>query len=157
MAVFVKDILSRNVISVHRATTLKQLVQMFSKFHTFPLVPVVDEQTHLVGTVLFENILDIFKPYRHEILKSIPLIDRQEADILSFDIDPTMGELLVVDDLMAKKFIAVKITDTLEHVYEIMRVNNKDVFPVVDDHNQLVGIIGLFDIVMSMFKEKGIV
>ena len=66
----VKEIMEKKVISVKPSTTLKQLLKTFSKFHIFPLVPVVDGRDHLVGIVSFRNLIDAFETPEPQILKN---------------------------------------------------------------------------------------
>lgn len=58
----VKEIMSQEVITVKRSTSLKQLLKIFTKFHMFPLVPVVEENDRLVGIVSFRNLINVFSP-----------------------------------------------------------------------------------------------
>jgi len=41
----VKEIMTKEVISVKRSTKLRELLEMFKNFHIFPLVPVLEENT----------------------------------------------------------------------------------------------------------------
>jgi len=43
----VRDVILKEVIKVRRSTSLKQLLNLFKDFHTFPLVPVVEEDNRL--------------------------------------------------------------------------------------------------------------
>ncbi len=68
-----------------------------------------------------------------------------------------MGEFLLVDDIMESYYFSLKEDMSLEEAYKKMHLHNKNKLPVVDDENHFLGIIGIFDIVWRMFKEKGIV
>lgn len=153
----VKEIMSKEVIIVKRSTKLKQLLKIFAKFHTFPLVPVVREDNRLVGIVSFRNIINVFSPYRPEILKTVPFLDETEEDIFKAGLTPEMGELVVVEDIMETKFVSIPEDTSLEEAFKLMRLHLKEEFPVVDKTGKLVGIIGIFDVIHQAFREKGII
>src|SRR3989338_1537215 len=106
--ILVKDIMSKQVISVTRATTLKQLLRAFDKFHIFPLVPVVEDDNRLIGIVSFRNLIDIFSSYHPDVLKLVPFLEEEEEeDIFKIDISEDIGNLVVVEDIMEREFISV--------------------------------------------------
>ncbi len=152
----VKDIMNREIITVKRSTTLGQLLEIFKNFHTFPLIPVIDEESKLVGTVSLQNIIEVFEPTKTELLKSIPFIEHNEIDISDLDILPEMKFLYIVDDLMDKKFLTVNEDMPLEKAYNFLKLNKIDEVLVVNSSGQLVGIVGIFDIVQEVFKRKGL-
>lgn len=153
----VKDLMNRDVISVKRSTTLSELIKLFKDFHTFPLVPVVEKDNRLVGIVSFQNLTEVFRTQEPEILKTIPFIDEEEEDILKADMSPEMGNLVIVDDIMKTKFFSVQEEAGIEEAYKAMKLHSKEQLPVVDKEERLAGIIGLFDIILGVFRDKGVV
>ena len=153
----VKDIMSKQVISVTRSTTLKQLLKAFDKFHIFPLVPVVEGDNHLIGIVSFRNLIDAFSSYHPDVLKLVPFLEEEEIDIFKIDISDEIGNLVVVEDIMEREFISVLEDTALEEAYKLMRLHLKEEFPVVDKRGKLVGMVGIFDIVQAVFRQKGII
>ncbi len=153
----VKEIMNRDVIYVGVYTTLRELLIKFQNFHTFPIVPVVDEDMKLVGLVRLQNLIDVFLPYDRELLRLSPFIDEfWDENIFKVEIEPELGILVVMSDIMDREFITIKETERLEKAYEILKSHKKDQMPVVDEAGKLTGIIGLFDIVRFVFKEKGL-
>jgi len=152
----VKDVMKKDIISVHRYTTLAQLIKSFKSFHTFPLVPVIEKDNSLVGIVSFSNIVDIFRPSQPEILKTVAFVDEAPENIFESDLTSEMGMLIVVEDIMETKFISIKEDTSLEEAYNTLKVHQKEQLTVVDHDNKVVGIIGIFDIIRAIFKEKGI-
>jgi acetoin utilization protein AcuB len=153
----VKDIMSKQVISVTRSTTLKQLLRAFDKFHIFPLVPVVEDDNRLIGIVSFRNLIDIFSSYHPDVLKLVPFLDEQEVNIFKIDITEDIGNLVVVEDVMEREFISILEDTSLEEAYNLMRLHLKEEFPVVDKAGKLVGMVGIFDIIQTVFRQKGII
>lgn len=152
-----KDIMKRDLITVRRSTTLKELIYMLQTFHTFPLIPVVDNNQCLIGTVSFNDIMDAFQPYDIGLIKAIPFLEREEVDIFELDITPELATLIVVDDIMDKNILFVYEDDLLENVYNIMQKHSLDKVPIVNHEQKLVGLIGIFNIFMSVFLKKCIV
>ena len=152
----VKEVMKKEIISVNRSTTLRQILNLFKGFHSFPLVPVVDNEGLLVGVVYLQSLIETFKPHRLDILKTIPLLDRQEVDIFDLEIEPGMGDLIIVDDIMEKKFLKIQEVEMLDKAYNLMKLHSKESVAVVNNQDKLVGIVGTFDILMEILKEKGI-
>lgn len=152
----VKDVMKTDIITVHRNTTLAQLITDFKSFHTFPLVPVVDEGDHLIGIVSFSNIMDVFRPAQPEILKTVAFVDEAPENIFESDLTSEMGSLIVVEDIMETKFISIKDDESIEEVYNTLKVNQREQLTVVDQDKKVVGIIGIFDIIKTIFQQKGI-
>lgn len=153
----IKDIMSKSVITVKRGTTLKQLLAVFTKFHIFPLVPVVREDNQLEGIVSFRNLISVFQSTQSDILKTVAFLDEKEEDIFKADLPEELGKLVVVDDIMEKRFVVIYEDSSLEEAYNLMRLHLKDEFPVVDKEGKLAGMVGIFDIIQQLFREKGII
>jgi len=153
----VKEIMSQEVITVKRSTSLKQLLKIFTKFHMFPLVPVVEENGRLAGIVSFRNLINVFSPHQSQILKAVPFLDEQEEDIFKVELTEDIGNLVVVEDIMETKFISIPDNAPLEKAYNLMKLHLKEEFPVVNSSGKLVGMIGIFDIIRQVFHEKGII
>lgn len=152
----VKELMNRDIICVRRSTTLSELIKFFKNFHTFPLVPVVEDNS-LIGIVSFRNLTGIFRTQEPEILKTVPFIDEAQEDILTTDISSEMGNLIIVDDIMDSNFVSIKEEANVEEAYNLMKLHSKEQLPVVDRKEKLIGIIGLFDIILGIFKDKGVI
>lgn len=155
----VKDIMIKEVLTVKRSTTLRDLIKFFlkTKFHT---LPVVADDGKLVGIIALADILKVFQ--RHsttltQMLKTIPfLTEEEEEDLFLADISPATGLLFLVDDLMNTNLVTVGEDVSIKDVRSMMKLHHIEKFPVVKD-GYLVGIISLFDIILAVFKEKGII
>ena len=152
----IKEVIKTDVIKVKRSTSLRSLLNLFKNFHTLPLIPVVDDRQCLIGVVYITNLLDILKPQQSKLLKNIPFVEIDE-DVFDLEPVPSMGELLIVDDIMSTNVISIKDDNSLEEAYRTMRLHNKERLPVIDSQGKVVGILGIFDIIWRMFKEKEIV
>ena len=153
----VKELMSKEVITVKRSTTLKQLLEIFVKFHIFPLVPVVEEDNRLVGIVSFRNLINVFNLHQTEILKAVPFLDEEKEDVFKAEFTEEIGSLVIAEDIMETKFITIREDASLEESYKQLRLHLKDEFPVVDKADRLVGMIGVFDIIRQIFRQKGVI
>lgn len=152
----VSEAMKKDVIRVKRSTSLRQLLNLFKDFHTLPLIPVVDEEDSLIGVVSLTNLLDLLKPPQVKILKNVPFAEVDEC-IFDLESTPAMGELILVDDIMDINFLSLESDVSLEEAYRTMQLHGKEQLPVVDKKKKFLGIIGVFDIVWRMFREKEIV
>ncbi|MCK5393216.1 MAG: CBS domain-containing protein [Candidatus Omnitrophica bacterium] len=152
----VKEAAKKDIIKVKRALSLRKLLDIFKEFHTTPLIPVVDDEDVLVGLVSPENLLDLLRPQHAKLFRNIPFMEMDE-DIFDLDPVPYMGDLIIVDDIMDTNFVSVKENESIEEAYKIMRIYKKERLPVVNENRRIVGIVGVFDIIWRMFKEKQIV
>ncbi|MFA7677475.1 MAG: CBS domain-containing protein [Candidatus Omnitrophota bacterium] len=152
----VSEAVKRDVITVKRSLPLRSLLELFKSFHTHPLIPVVDDARGLIGVVYPENLLDLLRPFQAKMFRNVPFMDIDED---AFDLEPVpyMGELIIVDDIMDANFFSLKEEETLAQAYKMMRLHKKERLPVVDNHGKLVGILGIFDVIWNMFREKEIV
>lgn len=154
----VKEIMFKNVIAVTRSTTLKEMLTKFTNFHSFPVVPVIDEERKLIGMVFLRNIIDAFSVVKSHISKAIAFYEeKEEEDIFRIELDESAGNLILVDDIMDTKYFYVYEDATIEEAYRQMKIYQKDVLPVVDKEGKLVGIVGIFDIILAVFRQNKII
>lgn len=155
----VKDCMTKDVVTIKRSTTLTELIEIFRKYN-FHTLPVVEEGNKIVGIVIFEDILKVFQPYDQytaKMLEAIPLVEKAEdEDILFADISSEMGVLVIVDDFMNTHFVTINQDSSIKEARSLMKLHNTERLPVVDD-GTLVGIVTLFDIILSIFRQKGVI
>ncbi len=156
----VKDCMTKEVIAVKRSTTLSQLIKTFQKYN-FHTLPVIEEDRRLVGIVNFEDILKVFQPYSVELsmmLRTIPFLEMEskEEDFLAADISSEMGILVVVDDIMNTHFATIEPETDVNFARAQMKLHNAPRLPVAQEA-KLVGMISLFDIILAVFRERGVI
>ncbi len=64
---------------VNRSTSLRNLLELFKGFHTLPLIPVVDEEKHLIGVVHLTSLVDVLKSQETKFFKNIPFVEIEEG------------------------------------------------------------------------------
>lgn len=156
MKINVSEVAKKDIIKVKRSMPLRKLLNVFKEFHTHPLIPVVDQKDQLIGVVYPENLLDLLRPPQAKLFRNVPFMDIDE-DVFDLDPVPAMGDLLIVDDIMDTNLVSIKGESSLEDAYSAMRRHKRDRLPVVDAQGKMIGIVGVFDIIWRMFKEKEIV
>lgn len=158
-AMSVAEVMTRKVITVKRSTTLRELMEIFRRF-TFHTLPVVGRENKVIGLVALEDVLKIFQPHPSNILDMldrIPFLDEYDnGSLWDIDIPPEMGVLCVVDDLMNVNVVTINEEATTVETRSLMKLHRLKRILVVDKENHLLGIISLFDIIMAVFKQKGI-
>ncbi|MBN1662821.1 MAG: CBS domain-containing protein [Deltaproteobacteria bacterium] len=155
----VKDVMLTDVQYVTRSTTLSGLLKTYERFHSLPMVPVVDDRMILVGRVAIEDLIGLFSPQGRDlqrILSSLPFVQREDEDIFDSDVPPEMGFLAIVDDFMNRNVVSIAEDTTLKKAYRELTKLSLEKMLVVNARRQLVGMIGLFDIIRAVFREKGI-
>lgn len=156
----VNEVMLKDVLTVQPTTTLATLIKLFEDFHSFPLLPVVDEQNRLLGVIRLPELLKVFVSERLEELKNIPFLEEElpeEESIFEVQLDPNLGKTLLAQDLMDKKTITVEEEASIEKAFTLMKLNSLEKLPVVDKEGHLQGIIGIFDIILALFREKGVI
>ncbi len=154
----VKDVMSKEIITVTGDETLSQLVDKFCK-HNFHSLPVIDEERKLLGLVNHEDIMKVFLPHNpllEKLLKSTHLHNVEEEDILETEIPKDLGTTVKVSDIMNNNVITIEEDKTIADARRLMTLHNVNRVPVSKD-NKIVGFITLFDIIVALFKERGIV
>lgn len=156
----VKDCMTKEVVTVKRSTSLSQLIRTFQKYN-FHTLPVVEKENSLAGIINFEDVLKVLQPYSVELstlLNTIPFLDMEskEEDFLEADISSEMGILVVVDDIMNTNYVTVGPETDINKARSVMKLNNTARLPVVEE-GKLLGMISLFDIILAVFKEKGVI
>ncbi len=153
----VKEAMKKDVIKVKRSISLKNLLILFKDFHTFPLVPVVDGQDMLVGTVSLQNLIDVFQPHKAGLFRTMAFLERDEVNIFDLLISPEVGTLILVDDLMETKCVSIQENDSLDEAYHLMKLHSLDFLPVIEKDRKLTGMVGVFDLILVLFRQKGII
>lgn len=151
----VKDIMQKDPIRVFPDTSLSSLFNLFKRAHSFPLIPVVNSQAKVIGEVKPENLLDILRPPQAGLFRNNPLV-RIKEEVFDLERTPSLGKLIIVDDIMDKHFNFVKDSNSLVEAYQSMRNLKEEKLIVLDSQGGLVGIVEIFDVIKSVFKEKGI-
>jgi len=154
----VKDVMSKQVITVSENENLVDLIAKFRKYN-FHTLPVIDENRKILGIVNSEDIMKVCLPHNpmlEKLLKSTHLYNTEEEDILEMDLPGELGTTVKVADIMNTHVVTVEDSETIAEVRKQMKLHNVQRMPVTRN-KELVGFITLFDIIIALFKERNII
>lgn len=101
----------------------------------------------LIVSVISYMTIKLFLPYS---IYTMRLAKRGE--LLTHQKDKAVLTLLKMDSVIEKDFIAVRPDMSLKDMVEVISQSNRNLFPVVDNNNNLIGIVLLDDIRNIMFR-----
>jgi len=78
------------------------------------------------------------------------LIER--GDLIKYDKDRQVLSLIDLKKIVEKDLLTIKPTATLGELVDLVRISKRNIFPVVDEEEQLVGVVTLDDIRNIMFE-----
>jgi len=152
--VYVKDIMTREVVSVHPDTTLLDTAKLIAE-HNFDGVPVVDNNNKLVGLVTEYDLINktsaVHLPTLQVVLRNLPQFKKEEAhfqeEILS----------LKVSDIMNKEPLTLTEDITYDEVIKIFREHHRvNPIPIVDKDHRVIGVVSRFDVLRPFHVLHGV-
>ena len=145
----VKDLMTKEVISVSRTKPIKEVVQIFSE-SAFGSLPVVNQEKKIVGIITKKDLLMTFLPEYFDLLEDISFIE--DFGLLEESLLLEEG-LLLVDDVMSKKVVTIGEDESLFKAVALMVQSDVRRLPVVDKENKLVGIITQTHICQAILRK----
>lgn len=147
----VKDIMSKEVISLKPDTTVKDAVKSLFQLRISGL-PVIENE-RLVGMFTEKDILQYILPSYIEKIGSFVYTEGSKV------IKRKLMELanLKVADLMRKEVVTVEENTSIEEVARIMLTQKIRRIPVLNEEGKVVGIIAREDIVKVLINSVGLV
>ncbi|BBL62277.1 hypothetical protein MARBORIA2_05600 [Methanobrevibacter arboriphilus] len=146
----VKDFMISNVISIHPAAEIKDLLKLFSK-HNIGGVPVVNDQNKLIGMVSDGDIIRYLAPKdysAHDFIYNILIEEGEsEQEVLNNKITDSIDSLIT-----KRKLYYLNDNDTLEKAIQILSQNEFKKLPVLDSNKHVIGIISRGDINNILMK-----
>lgn len=155
---FVKDVMSTDIITIKPENTLIELLEKYEKFRHHTL-PVVNELGDLVGLVDLTDIMKFFMPHSPSLtrlLKAAHFYHGQEADILETEITEDLISDMKVENIMSNNIITIESYESIAVARSLMVSHDIRYMPVIDNH-RLVGVITLSDIIMGLFKNREVI
>lgn len=145
----VADIMTKEVVTVTDATTVREMAEIFEK-HRFGSLPIVNAAGAMTGIVTASDLIEQGRPLHMPTVISIfdwviPLGGEQsvERDLKRISAQ-TAGELKSTD------VITVTASAPVSTAAELMSGHKLHSLPVVDETGHLVGIVARIDIIRSL-------
>ncbi|MBM7624037.1 CBS domain-containing protein [Sporohalobacter salinus] len=140
-----KEIMTKNVVTIHQDKTIKDVAEVLSE-HKFSGLPVVNDEDEIVGVITERDLIARNKklhfPNYIQVLDSIIYLE----SLSEFEDEFRKMIGAKVKDVMTKEVISVDIDTTVDKIVEIMVDNNINRVPVISN-DKLVGVVSRADIV----------
>ena len=140
-----KDIMKKQVISVKNEQLLKDALDILMT-HQISGVPVIDDRNRLVGVLSEKDFLTKERELNIssyiQLMTSILTIDGKKQAAENSEI----LQLTKVKHVMSTPAFAVHSDATIEEIVSLMMNRHINRIPVVDEKNEIIGIIGRRDL-----------
>ena len=148
-----KDIMTTEVISVQRQTSVNDLAEILWK-NRISGAPVLDDDGSVIAVVTESDLIDQKKkvhiPTMISILDSVIFLESSKKT--EKEIKKMAGN--TVQDICSSELVSVAEDAGLDEIATIMAEKNVHTLPVIQD-GRLVGVIGKSDIIRSMAIRTG--
>ena len=148
-----KDIMTKKVITINKDASIEKLSELLLE-NKISGVPVIDEKEKVVGIVTEADIIvqdtELHFPRYFKLLDGIIYLE----SINKFRDNLKKHLAIKVEDIMTKKVKTIVADTPVSEIAEIMLDDRINRLPVIDDDNNLVGIVTRADIVKSMISKK---
>ncbi len=158
MAVLAKDIMNSPVITIEADTPLKKAAEILDE-NSFSGVPVVDDEGVVIGIVSETDILRYTQQIIGQPLRDPHRVFTKSKEVLHVDITHRGIEVIelvastTVETLMTKDVISASLDTPLYEIVRLMKENNINRVPVVDDKNMIQGIITREDVITALISK----
>ena len=139
----VKDVMSRDIVSLHAGATIHDALAMMTENRVSAL-PIVDRRDHCVGIFTTTDLLDLTRDVDED-LHQMDMVDPVSRRWLVDKLAQSLGNEKV-SSYMSEDVSSVGNETTLAIAARDMLRNQVHHLPVVDEKDRLVGIISTTDI-----------
>jgi CBS-domain-containing membrane protein len=149
-----QDIMTTHVITVNPETEIIQAAKLLLENH-FNGLPVLNKDDKLIGIICQSDLVVQQKSIPVPTL--LTFLDGFISLTSTKKIENEMKKIaaITVNDAMTSRPITVKPDTSIEAIASLMVDKNLHTLPVVDDNDNLVGILGKEDILRSLLKGTG--
>ena len=145
----VKDVMSRDVVTISVQDTIHDALTLMGENRVSAL-PVVDKRDHCVGILSTSDLVDMTRDVDAD-LYNLDLVDSTSRRFLLDKLAHSMGSESV-QSFMSEGVATVTDETTIARATREMLRNRVHHLPVVDEHEQLIGIVSTIDI-LSEFAD----
>lgn len=146
----VADIMTREVVSVTAATTVRELAEIFDARH-FGSVPVIDAEGNLTGIVTASDLVEQGRSLHIPTVISIFdwVIPLEGERALERDLKKITAQ--TAGELCSTGVVTVSPSDSVAHAADIMSAKKLHALPVVEGV-RLVGMVSRIDIIRNVIR-----
>lgn len=144
----INDIMTREVVTVTEATSVREMAKIFET-RRFGTLPVVDAEGRLLGIVTASDLIEQGRPLHMPTVIQIFdwVIPIQGEAALQRDLDKITAQ--TAGELCTREVVTVRPTDSISTAAELMSTHKLHSLPVTDG-SRLVGIVARIDVIRSL-------
>jgi CBS domain-containing protein len=145
------DVMTREVITVKRETTIRDLAELFAR-HRISSAPVVDDSGAMIGIVTETDLVEQDKSLH------IPTVISLFDWVIYLESDKKFEKELkkmtgqTVGDIYTEDVVQVSPATSVSDVANLISSRKVNSIPVVDG-NRLVGMVARIDLIRTMIKQ----
>ena len=144
------DVMTRDVITVKKETTIRELAELFNR-HRISSAPVVDDNGEMIGIVTETDLIEQDKNLH------IPTVISLFDWVIYLESDKKFEKALKkmtgqsVGEIYSEEFVKVTPATPVSDVADILSSRKMNAIPVLDG-NRIVGIVARIDLIRTMIK-----
>jgi len=145
------DVMTRDVITVKKETTIRELAELFAR-HRISSAPVVDDNGNMIGIVTETDLIEQDKSLH------IPTVISLFDWVIYLESDKKFEKELkkmtgqTVGEIYTQEVETVVPSTPISEVADIMSSSKIHAIPVVEDH-KVVGIVARIDLIRTMIRQ----
>lgn len=139
----VKDIMSRDVVTINAADTIHEALTLMGENRVSAL-PVVDNHNNCVGILSTSDLVDMTRDVDDDVYQ-LEFVDPTTRRFLLDKLTHSMGSE-TVQSFMSESVATIDAETTIGRATREMLRNHIHHLPIVDIHDHLIGIISTMDI-----------
>lgn len=136
----VSEVMTTDLIKVKQDTILKDVKILFDK-HNIHHIPVINDQGKFVG-IISKTDLNLLMDWGTKL--ELPSSLRRNTFLLTSNL---------AKDIMVSNVMKLKPNDTLNRCVQIFRENYFRALPIVNDNDELEGIITTYDLMILAYSK----
>ena len=146
----VKEVMSTHVVSLHSGATVHEALQMMVENRVSAL-PIVDKENHCVGILTTTDLVEIAYDVDDDVFNADPLNPTAQRELFE-RLTHSVGREPVAS-YMSEQVATAAESRTLKEAARIMIKNQIHHLPIVNDRDELVGILSTMDILAEFADE----
>src|ERR1041385_1829587 len=155
----VKDVMRTHVVVLPHNAGLNDVLEKFLKHHLDSL-PIIDAAEHVVGFITIDDLVDIFLPRYHELLRDFAALEDKGQLTSLFNqafvgLDVAHEKLILAADVMTSDIRWIQSEASLLEAASDLQLQNYERLPVVDEDQKLVGLISDFEVILALLRGTG--
>jgi CBS domain-containing membrane protein len=152
----VRDVMRRSVVSLPQNGKLKEIVHAFVTHH-IDCLPIVDAAERVVGFITVDDLIDVFFPRYHDLLRDMTVLEDKGQIGSLFDVsfaglDRVQEQLILAADVMNSHIKWVFEEESLLQAASRLQSQSQQRLPVVDRDQKLVGLISDYEVVLALLR-----